>query len=87
MPENIRRRPPTTDTYSLPQSQEEFYFSAPYQVMDVCLFALENGMSAEAAARHAGLSRAGVESVWRDIAAKRKATRYLHEAPVLFGAA
>ena len=27
VPENIRSRPSTTDTYSLPQSQEEFYFS------------------------------------------------------------
>ena len=27
IPEEIRRRPPTTDTYSLSQSQEEFYFS------------------------------------------------------------
>ena len=28
VPDEIRARPPTTDTYSLPQSQEEFYFSA-----------------------------------------------------------
>src|SRR6185312_7514372 len=30
VPEQIRSRPPTTDTYSMPQSQEEFYFSLPY---------------------------------------------------------
>ena len=84
LPAEIRSRPPTTDTWSLPQSQEEFYFSAPYQVMDVCLFALENGFSAAEAARHAGLTTEQVEGVWRDIAAKRKATRYLHEAPILF---
>src|SRR5947207_2718078 len=31
IPEGVRSRPPTTDTYSLPQGQDEFYFSLPYQ--------------------------------------------------------
>lgn len=86
LPAEIRSRPPTTDTWSLPQSQEEFYFSAPYQVMDICLYALESGLSAEVAAGHAGMTAEQVETVWRDIAAKRKATRYLHAAPILFNA-
>lgn len=85
LPEEIRRRPPTTDTWSLPQSQEEFYFSAPYQVMDLCLFALNSGIAAETIAREAGLTPDEVRSVWSDIQAKRKATAYLHAAPVLLG--
>jgi len=85
LPEEIRRRPPTTDTWSLPQSQEEFYFSAPYQVMDLCLFALKNGVPAEDIAGEAGLTADEVRSVWNDIHAKRKATAYLHAAPVLLG--
>ena len=44
VPEEIRSRPSTTDTYSLPQSQEEFYFSLPYQRMDLCLFGKNNGV-------------------------------------------
>src|SRR5271166_4398111 len=39
IPAEIRRRPPTTDTYSLAQTQEEFYFSLPYDRMDLCLHA------------------------------------------------
>ncbi len=50
IPEEIRTRPPTTDTYSLPQSQEEFYFSVPYQVLDLCLYALNNGVPAASVA-------------------------------------
>ncbi len=46
VPEEIRRRPPTTDTYSLAQTQEEFYFALPYDRMDLCLFGLNNGLSA-----------------------------------------
>jgi NAD+ synthase len=82
IPEEIRRRPPTTDTWSLAQTQDEFYFSLPYREMDLCLFGLKNGIAADSVARAAGLTADQVERVWRDIAAKRKATSYLHEPPL-----
>ena len=50
VPETIRSRPPTTDTYSLPQSQEEFYFSLPWDKMDVCLYGKTQGLPPEAIA-------------------------------------
>jgi NAD+ synthase len=83
VPEEIRRRPPTTDTWSLAQSQEEFYFSLPYREMDICLYGLNNGVSAGEVAKAAGLTAEQVERVWRDIASKRRATAYLHEPPML----
>ncbi|MBN9443587.1 NAD(+) synthase [Bosea sp. (in: a-proteobacteria)] len=83
IPEEIRRRPPTTDTYSLEQTQEEFYFSLPYHRMDLCLFGLNNGVPAAEVAAAAGLTAVEVERVWADIAAKRRATRYLHLGPQL----
>lgn len=83
LPEEIRSRPPTTDTWSLAQSQEEFYFSVPYQTMDLCLFGLQHGIAADEVAKRAGLSSEQVGTVWRDIKSKRAATRYLHEPPML----
>jgi NAD+ synthase len=83
VPDEICRRPPTTDTYSLAQTQEEFYFSLPYDKMDLCLYGLNHGLSADIVARAASLEREQVERVWSDIAAKRKATRYLHLSPLL----
>jgi len=83
VPEEIRRRPPTTDTWSLAQTQDEFYFSLPYDRMDLCLYGLDHGVPAAAVGRAAGLGEDQVERVWRDIHAKRKATRYLHEPPLL----
>lgn len=83
IPEEIRRRPPTTDTYSLAQTQEEFYFSLPYDRMDLCLFGLNNGISAAEVGAAAKLTAVEVERVWADIAAKRRATRYLHLGPQL----
>lgn len=83
IPEEIRTRPPTTDTWSLAQTQEEFYFSLPYDSMDLCLFGLENSVPAREVAEATGLSVDQVELVWRDIEAKRRATRYLHEPPLM----
>jgi NAD+ synthase len=83
VPAEIRRRPPTTDTWSLAQSQEEFYFSLPYREMDICLYGLNHGMTAEVVAQVAGLTTEQVERVWRDIFSKRRATAYLHEPPML----
>jgi NAD+ synthase len=83
VPKEIRQRPPTTDTWSLAQTQDEFYFSLPYDRMDLCLYGLDHGVPAAAVARAADLTADEVERVWRDIQAKRKATRYLHEPPLL----
>ncbi|GAB2456383.1 NAD(+) synthase [Xylanimonas ulmi] len=83
VPEEIQRRPSTTDTYSLAQSQEEFYFSLPYQRMDLCLYGLNNEVPIEAVAEATGLSVEQVRRVYRDIEQKRRTTAYLHEPPVL----
>ncbi len=83
VPEVIRSRPPTTDTYSLDQGQDEFYFSVPFQQMDLCLYGLNHGISVEEVAGASGLSAEQVGRVWADIAAKRSATQYLHLKPLL----
>jgi NAD+ synthase len=83
VPAEIQGRPPTTDTFSMPQSQEEFYFSLPHDRMDLCLWARNHGVPAGEAAPVLGLTPEQVERVYRDIDAKRRATRYLHAAPLL----
>lgn len=85
VPESIRTRPPTTDTYSLPQSQEEFYFSLPYDRMDLCLYGLNNNVPVGEIAEALGLTEEQVGRVFRDIEQKRRTTAYLHEPPVLVG--
>ena len=83
VPEEIRQRPPTTDTFSMPQTQEEFYFALPYERMDLCLYAFNHGVSAAEVAPVVGITELQVERVFRDIEAKRRATRYLHLRPML----
>jgi len=86
VPDEIRTRPSTTDTYSLAQSQEEFYFSLPLALMDLCLFARNNAVPADDVARATGLGVQQVERVFRDIDQKRKTTAYLHLQPDLMRA-
>jgi NAD+ synthase len=83
VPVEIRSRPPTTDTYSLPQSQEEFYFALPYDRMDVCLHARDHGVPPAEVALALDLTPAQVERVYRDIDAKRAVARYLHAPPLV----
>ncbi len=87
VPEEIRRRPPTTDTFSLAQSQEEFYFALPHAEMDLCLWAYAHAVPAAEAGAALGLTAAQVERVYRDVEAKRRVARYLHAAPLLVTAA
>lgn len=83
LPEAIISRSPTTDTYSLPQGQDEFFFAVPYEVMDLCLYGKNHGYSPEAVGRAAGLPPGRVQAIYQDIDRKRAATQYLHLAPVL----
>ena len=78
IPKEVQSRPPTTDTYSLAQSQEEFYFSLPLETFDLCLLGKNSGIPAPAVASAVGLSAEQVARVYDLIEAKRRATRYLH---------
>jgi NAD+ synthase len=83
VPEEIRRRPPTTDTFSMPQSQEEFYFSLPYDKMDLCLYGRSHDVAPAAVASALDLTAEQVERVYKDIDQKRRTTAYLHMKPLL----
>lgn len=83
LPKEIRERPSTTDTFSMPQSQEEFYFSVPLRTLDLCLHAKNQGSRPEEIAALTGLTTSQVQTVLESIDAKRNATSYLHQRPLL----
>jgi NAD+ synthase len=84
VPDAIRRRRPTTDTYPLEQSQEEFYFGLSLEQTDLCLYARDHGIPPDVVGEATGLTPEQVQRAFRMIDAKREATRYLHLAPILF---
>lgn len=83
IPDAVRNRPPTTDTYSLPQGQDEFFFAVPVEQLDLCLYGKNHRLPAAEVAAAAGLTPAQVEAVWRDIDRKRSTTLPLHLPPLL----
>ena len=78
LPEEICSTTPTTDTYSMPQGQDEFYFALPYQQMDVALWSLNHGVPAAELAEHLGITEEQASFICDDIKNKRNTTRYLH---------
>ncbi len=83
VPVEVRKRPPTTDTYSLSQGQDEFYFSLPYDQMDLCLYGKNHGVATGVVAEAIGLTAEQVGRVYKDIDVKRRSTQYLHLKPKL----
>jgi NAD+ synthase len=83
IPEEIQHRAPSTDTYSLEQSQEEMYFALPLAIFDLCLYGADHGLAPSEVAPAAGCDPAQVERVYAIIRSRRAAARYLHSAPVL----
>jgi NAD+ synthase len=83
LPDSICNVIPTTDTYSLPQGQDEFYYALPYHQMDIALFLLNNKRPAQELADRLQLSLAQAEFVYKDIETKRRTTAPLHWSPIL----
>ena len=83
LPDAIATRPPTTETFSLPQTQEEFYFGHPYDRMDLLVWGRDGDVPAEALAPRVGLDPTAVEAAYWEIERRRAATRYLHAPPVV----
>jgi NAD+ synthase len=83
LPEAIATRAPTTETFSLPQSQEEFYFGHPYERMDLLMWGQANGVAPAELAGRTGMTEPEVETAYSEIERRRVATEYLH-SPALF---
>ncbi len=83
LPEAICAAIPTTDTYSLPQGQDEFYYALPYEKMDLALWAKNNGIPAAKLGKTLDISIQQAELIYADIEAKRNTTTYLHAPPAL----
>jgi NAD+ synthase len=81
VPEAIRQRTPTTDTYSAPCNQEEFFFRLPFATMDLLWFAQEQGVSPEETARVMDLTPDQVRHAFDDFTRKERGTAYLRRAP------
>ena len=83
LPELICSAMPTTDTYSMPQGQDEFYYALPYQEMDIALWCYNQGRSAVDLAQALEITEDKAEYIFDDIERKRKTTASLHWPAIL----
>ena len=79
VPKAIIERTPTTDTYSAEQTQEEFFYQLPFDLMDSYWYAFENGYPATEVM---GETVERVEALFRGFERKRRTTEYLRMGPV-----
>jgi NAD+ synthase len=82
VPAEVCSRPPTTDTYPMAQTQEEFFFVLPYDKMDWCLYGKNHDVPAAEVAALTKLTEEQVCRVYDDIDTRRRTTRYLHLPPL-----
>jgi NAD+ synthase len=83
LPEEICNAAPSTDTYSLQQGQDEFYFALPYQKMDYALWAHNHKVPAQHLAQFLEISESQADWIYKDIESKRRTTAYIHAKAAL----
>ncbi len=78
LPVEICEALPSTDTYSLPQGQDEFYFALPYDKMDIALMGYNHNVPISKISDILGISNEQSQRIYHDIEIKRKTTASLH---------
>ena len=84
VPAEIRRREPTSDTYSLEQSQDEFFFGLPHRQMDMAIYARDHDVSPAEPAEQTSLQEAQMKRVYDMIDSRRRASLYLNMPPARY---
>ena len=84
VPVEIQQRPPTTDTYSAPCTQQEFFYRLPFETMDLLWYAQEAGIPLEEVAQEMGMTETQVQRAFNDFTSKQRSTEYLRTPPIPF---
>jgi len=86
VPESIQKRTPTTDTYSAPCDQQEFFYRLPFHVLDLLWYAKEQNVPKAEVAKVMGLNETQVDRAFDDIDRKIRTTEFLRLLPPKLGA-
>ena len=80
IPEIVNRQP-SPDTFSLPVSDQEFFFRIPFDKLDYLLYAWEHKVTVIDAAKVLNISKDAVERAYKDFTAKNRTTTHLRNLP------
>ena len=84
--EGIQKRIPTTDTYSAPCDQQEFFYRLPFETLDLLWCALDRNVPIGEVAKVMGLSEIQVQRAFDDITRKQRTTEFLRLQPPMMEA-
>ena len=79
VPEEIMKRTPTPDTFSLTVSDKDFYFCLPFELLDPLLFAWEYKVNVNDVAKGLGLSKEQVLRAFHDFESKHLSTEHIRQ--------
>ncbi len=82
VPQEIIDRTPTTDTYSAEQTQEEFFYQFPFEIMDLLWFGYENNYDPANVSEVMGYSVEEVTHIFNNFKRKQETTEYLRMMPI-----
>jgi len=81
----IMERQPSPDTFSLPVSDQEFFFRIPFDKLDYLLYAWEHDVPLDDVADVLDISEDAVQRAYKDFTSKYRATAHLREVPHALG--
>ena len=82
VPQKIINRAPSPDTYSFVVSDKELYFSLPYDILDLLLYAKQNNVQHDNIKTVLNLKDDQINRAFRDFYTKQKATEHYRHTPV-----
>jgi NAD+ synthase len=82
VPKGIIERTPTTDTYSAEQTQEEFFYEFPHEIMDLLWYAYENQCDPARVGSVMGMTAEEIERNYRNFERRSITTDYLRTPPI-----
>lgn len=82
IPQEIIDRTPTTDTYSAEQTQEEFFYQFPFEIMDLLWYGYENNYDPFEVGSVMGLSAEETHNIFANFKRKHETTEYLRLSPL-----
>lgn len=82
VPREIMERTPSPDTFSLPVSDQDFYFRLPFDILDPLLYAWEYKVETKDVVKTLNLKEDQVIRVFRDFDSKFNSTEHIRKPPM-----
>lgn len=80
----IMERTPSPDTFSLPVSDQDFYFCLPFELLDPLLYAWEYKVDIKEVSAALALGEEQISRVYRDFSSKHQSTEHIRQlAPTI----